>query len=225
MALCMYLQRSCSVSMCGSTYISLSVNGIHANFVRFRGSVSLLPHLCSLSVPEVGVFGDIQKALENSHSEHPRFACCTDDMVQVFVRFGRCLCCLLPPFVNRQTPCVHINSHPVLLLPLLHHKSFWCAKELALGGGTLGASDLKCGWQPKSLVLPSASNLHARTKSITFCPLMRPLPLNTGWVPVKGHRLQDRGKLKKYVPVHKQCDVCPNGVPALPEKGNANDEC
>ena len=29
---------------------------------------------------------------------------------------------------------------------------------------------------------------------------------------------------KKYVPVHKQGDVCPNGVPALPEKSNADSD-
>ena len=48
------------------------------------------------------------------------------------------------------------------------------------------------------------------------------MPLNTGWVPVKECRLQDWGKMKKYVLLHKQGDVCPNGVPALPEKGNSN---
>ena len=50
------------------------------------------------------------------------------------------------------------------------------------------------------------------------------MPLNEGWVPVKARRLQDWQKLKKYVPVHKQVDVCPNGVPALPEKRNADDD-
>ena len=49
------------------------------------------------------------------------------------------------------------------------------------------------------------------------------MPLNAGWVPVKARRLQDWEKLK-HVPVHKQGDVCPNGVPALPEKGNAHDD-
>ena len=49
------------------------------------------------------------------------------------------------------------------------------------------------------------------------------IPLNKGWVPVKARRLQDWQKLK-YVPVHKQGDVCPNGVPAVPEKGNADDD-
>ena len=52
---------------------------------------------------------------------------------------------------------------------------------------------------------------------------LRAMPLNEGRVPVKARRLQDWGKLKKYVPVHKQGDVCHNGVPALPEKGNADD--
>ena len=44
------------------------------------------------------------------------------------------------------------------------------------------------------------------------------MPLNSGWVPVKSRRLQDWQKLKKYVPNNKHGDVCPNGVPALPEK-------
>ena len=50
------------------------------------------------------------------------------------------------------------------------------------------------------------------------------MPLNTGWVPVKAHRLQDWEKLKKYVPIHKQGDVCPNGVPARVERGNNDDD-
>ena len=50
------------------------------------------------------------------------------------------------------------------------------------------------------------------------------MPLNEGWVLVKARRLQDWEKLKKYVLVHKQGDVCPNGVPALPEKGNADND-
>ena len=50
------------------------------------------------------------------------------------------------------------------------------------------------------------------------------MPLNSGWVPVKSRRLQDWQKLKKYVPNNKHGDVCPNGVPALPEKDSANDD-
>ena len=50
------------------------------------------------------------------------------------------------------------------------------------------------------------------------------MPLNEGWVPVKARRLQDWQKLKKHVPIHKQGDVCPNGVPALPEKRNADND-
>ena len=50
------------------------------------------------------------------------------------------------------------------------------------------------------------------------------MPLNTGWVPVKAWRLQDWEKLKKYVPIHKQGDVCPNGVPAVVEGDNNADD-
>ena len=46
------------------------------------------------------------------------------------------------------------------------------------------------------------------------------MPLSTGWVPVKACRLQDWQKLKKYVPIHKQGDVCPNGDAALVEGNN-----
>ena len=49
--------------------------------------------------------GYIRKALEKGYLEHPGSACCTDDMFQIFVRFGRYLCCSLPPFVNRQLQC------------------------------------------------------------------------------------------------------------------------
>ena len=82
---------------------------------------------------QVALVGCIQKALEKGYSKRPRFACFTDEMFEIFVRFGRCLCCLLPWFVNRRLPCLHKNSCPVLLLPPKHHKSLWCAKELALG--------------------------------------------------------------------------------------------
>ena len=50
------------------------------------------------------------------------------------------------------------------------------------------------------------------------------MPLNTRWVPVKARRLQDREKLKKYVPSHKQGDVCPNGVPAPVERRNDDND-
>ena len=45
--------------------------------------------------------GYIRKALEKGYLELPGSACCTDDMFEIFVRFGQGLCCLLPLFVNR----------------------------------------------------------------------------------------------------------------------------
>ena len=72
--------------------------------------------------------GYIRKALEKGYLEHPGSACCTDEMLEIFVRFGSCTSCLLPPFVNRQLPCLHTNSHNVLLPPPMHHRNLWCAK-------------------------------------------------------------------------------------------------
>ena len=191
---------------------------------HFQGSVPLLPHLCPLSVPlGGGMWGMFRKP----YSEHPRSACCTDDMFQIFVRFGRCLCCVLPPFVNRQPPCPHTNSLNVLLPPLMHHRNLWFAKEHAVGVQTgCGLLGAHLPAQQKSLVHPVHSNLHATTKQrnvdLTTDGLWA-MPLNSGWVPVKSRRLQDWQKLKKYVPNNKHGDVCSNGVPTLPEKDNTND--
>ena len=105
------------------------------NSVGFRWSSSLLPDLCPLCVPKGGggVYGVYSKALEKGYLEQTRSACCTDGMFEIFVRFGRCLCPLLPLFVNRQLPCLHTNLHHVLLLPPMHHRSLWCTKESAPG--------------------------------------------------------------------------------------------
>ena len=77
--------------------------------------------------------GYIRKALAKGYLEHPGSACCTDDMFEIFIAFGQCPCCLLPPFVNRQLPCLHTNSRNVLLHPLMHHRNLWCAKERSGG--------------------------------------------------------------------------------------------
>ena len=61
--------------------------------------------------------GYIRKALEKGYLEHPRSACCSDGMSEIFVPFGRCLCSFLPAFVNRQSPCPCTNSRHVLLHP------------------------------------------------------------------------------------------------------------
>ena len=103
--------------------MSLGDDADYANFVGLRGSVPLLPHLCQLSVPEVRVCGVYSESPEKGYLEHPGSARCTDDMFEIFVRFGRCMCCLLPLFFKRQLPCLHTNSRHGLLLPRMHHKS------------------------------------------------------------------------------------------------------
>ena len=115
-----------------------------------------------------GYMGYIRKALEKGYSEHPGSACCADNMFEMFVHFGHCLCCLLPVFVNRHLPCLHTNSLHGLLLPALHHKSLWCAKGLALrehSGCRCNGMGLVAG--PKSLVPPAHSHLHAPTRNKT----------------------------------------------------------
>ena len=104
--------------------------------------------------------GYIRKALEKGYSEHPRSARCTDGMFENFVRFGRCLCCFLPVFVNRQPPCRHTDSRHVLLHPLMHHKNLWFGKEHAL------AVQTGCRLLVKSL--------QAKRKGIAWCCTAQP---------------------------------------------------
>ena len=78
-----------------------------------------------------GEFGrPLKRAIWNTPGLH---TCCTDGMFEISVHFARCVCCLLPPFVNRQLPYPYTNSHRMLLPPLIRHKSLWCAKERGPG--------------------------------------------------------------------------------------------
>ena len=67
-------------------------------------------------------------------AECPEHTLTTAPLLQIFFHFGRCLCCLLPVFVNRQPPCLHTNSRHVQLLCQMHHRNHWFGKERALVG-------------------------------------------------------------------------------------------
>ena len=148
-------------------------------------------------------------------------------MWEIFVHFGRCLCCFLPLFVNRQVPCPHTNSRSVLLLRPMHPRNLkWLDFGKIPDPENLEAHPgfvwVKSGYSEaipwRKVQLTKQRNVDLTTDGL------RAMPLNTGWVPVKARRLQDWEKLKKYVPSHKQGDVCPNGVPALVERGNDDNE-
>ena len=111
----------------------------------------------------------------------------------------------------------------------MHPRNLWFAKEHALGvqsGCNLAGVHLLA--QRKGLAQPVRSNLHAPTRNtkqrnVDFTTDgLWAMPLNTGWVPVKARRLQDAGKLNKYVPIYNK--QCPNGFPALVERDNSGDD-
>ena len=147
-------------------------------------------------------------------------------MPQIFFRFGRCLYCL---FLSAGSYHVFIQIHaPCCSVPV----SIRDKKVKRLDCGSTpdpvnlqthpGYVWLKSGYSEaipwRKVQLSKQQNMDLTTNGLWT------MPLNTGWVPVKERRLQDWEQLKKYVPVHKQGDVCPNGVPALPENGKANDD-
>ena len=177
--------------------------------------------------------GYIRKALEKGYSEHPRSARCTDGIFENFVRFGRCLCCFLPVFWNvykwlagaYRSSASHTDhqQQPVLIRD---DKVKWLDFGSTPDPVTLqphpGYVWLKSGYS-EAIPWRKVGLIKQRNVDLTTDGLWA-MPLNEGWVPVKARRLQDWQKLKKYVPVHKQGDVCPNGVPALPEKSNADSD-
>ena len=119
--------------------------------LRQLGGFSLVVVIVAVFVPTlcpVGGGGYIWKALEKGYSEHHGSACCTDGMFEIFVSFEWHVCFLLPLFVDRRLPCLHTNSRHALLLPLMHHKSLWCAKRLALGVQS-GCGSLKQAGKPR----------------------------------------------------------------------------
>ena len=100
----------------------------------------------------------------------------SDQMFEIFVSFGQCLCCLLPPYVNRQLPSSHTNSLHGLLLPPMNYKNLWCGKGLALEVQS-GCRSLGTGLaaRQKSPVQPVRSNLHAptrNTRSLEHCSIL-----------------------------------------------------
>ena len=125
-----------------------------------------------------GYVGYIRKALEKGCLEHPRSACCSDGMFEIFVPFGRCPCCFLPAFVNRQSPCPGTNSGHVLLHPQMHRRSLWFAREHVLRVQT---GCRLVAWWPrapqKSLAQVVRSTLHVPTQNTRFYPLLRLLLL------------------------------------------------
>ena len=119
----------------------------------------------------------------------------------------------------------HLDQHkkPVLIRD---HKIKWLDFGTTPDEGSLsphpGFAWMKAGYS-ESIEWRKVRLTKQRNVDLTTDGLWA-MPLNSGWVPVKSRRLQDWQKLKKYVPNNKHGDVCPNGVPALPEKDSANDD-
>ena len=179
-----------------------------------------------LSVPKGGGYvGYIRKALEKGFLEdpglHPVLLTC---LRILSVLDGACAACC--PFLSTRSchVCIQIYGNCCCLSR--------CTTE-AFGWLDFGSTPDPVNVQPhpgyvwlkseyseaipwRKVQLTKQQNLDLTTDGLWA------MPLNTGWVPVKERRLGDWEKLKKYVPVHKRGDFCPNGIPALPEKGNAN---
>ena len=154
-----------------------------------------------------GIFGKpLKRAIWNTLGLHAVLTTC--------LRFSSVLdvvCCL---FLSTGSCHVFIQIHSTgCCFPRCTTKAF---------GSQKGYVWLKSGYS-ETIPWRKVGLIKQRNVDLTTDGLWA-MPLNEGWVPVKARRLQDWQKLKKYVPVHKQGDVCPNGVPALPEKRNADDD-
>ena len=149
-------------------------------------------------------------------------------MLEIFVLFGHCLCCvdvskwLAGAYKSSGNHLDH-QRQPVLIrddrIKWLDFGQTPDPENLEAHPGFVW---VKSGYS-EAIARRTVQLTKQRNVDLTTDGLWA-MPLNTGSVPVKACRLQDWEKLKKYVPNHKQGDVCPNGVPALEERGNDDNE-
>ena len=200
--------------------ISLGCN--YANTVGFGGLVPLLLHLCPLSVLEGWVCRVFAESPRKWLFGTPRSACCTDDMFEIFVSFldGAYVSCFL--FLSRCSDHVHIQIRSTISRPKIKWLDFGMIPDPEKLQPHPGYVRVKSGCS-KAIAWRKVQLTKQRNVDLTTDGLWA-MPLNTGWVPVKARRLQDWEKLRKYVPIHKQGDVCPNGVPAGVDRGNNDDD-
>ena len=159
--------------------ISLWDTAFGVNTERFQGLVPLLPHLCPLSVPKGGGdVGYIRKALQKGYLELPGSACCTDDMFEIFVRFGWRVCCLLPLFCQQAaTMSVYKFTQRAVASPDAPQKPL--VRKRARSGG---AEWVRVTRRPAK---PAQKPRAVGSQHTRFCPPQRPLLLQPGFGIVK----------------------------------------
>ena len=205
--------------------ISLGDGEDCANSVGFQWSSALWRYLCPMCVPLGGYVGYIRKALEKGYLEHLGLHA----VLTTFLRFlsvldRACVACCLFLSTGSDHVCIQIHSTGCCF-PQCTTETFGAQKS-ALWGCKVGAVGgfvwVKSGYS-ETIAWRKVRLTKQRNVDLTTDGLWA-MPLSTGWVPVRARRLQDQEKLKKYVPIYKQGDVCPNGVPALVERGNNEDD-
>ena len=182
-----------------------------------------------------GIFGKpLKRAIRDTTSLHAVLTIC--------LRFwsildGACVACCL--FLSTGSCHVCIQIHATCCCFHRCTTEAFGAQKSTIWGCRLGAGESGRAWQEGQK--PRTAALFVLLKSgysegIAWCKVrltkqrhvdlttdgLWAMPLNTGWAPVTERRLQDWEKLKKFVPIHKQGDVCPNAVPA--HAGNDNND-
>ena len=186
--------------------MSLEVGTKCANSVGFRWSSSLLPDLCPLCVPKAGYMGYIRKALEMGYLEHTGLhAVLTTCLRFSSVLDGACVSCCLFLSTGSYHVCIQIY---IICFPGCTGGVGWVQVH---AWGAL--DDPKIGLQKKRPLRSSESGVPCGCMQVAANGKYEPsLPCCQAHAPWP------------HVPIHKQGDVCPNGVPALVEGGNNDDD-
>ena len=171
--------------------------------------VSFVPTECPVGVGMWGIFGKpLKRAIQNTPGLHAVPTTCLRFLSALD---GACVACCL--FLLTGSPHVLIQIRTTRCC-FRDEKTKWLDFGETPDPENLEAHTgfvwVKSGYSEaipwRKVQLTKQRNVDLTTDGLWA------MPLNTGWVPVKARRLQDWGKLKKYVPSHKQGDVCPNGV-------------
>ena len=207
----------CAVGSSAIVYLSATLGIMPTRWVFAIGAIvaSFESAECPVDRGMQGIFGKpLERAIWNTLGLHAvpttclRFSSCSD---------GACVACCLFLSTGSYHVCIQIHSTGCCF-PRCTTETFWGCK---LGAGERDEPGRKAK-KPRTAGSRPPACTHKKHEILTTAEATS--FASQFWGRKVQVQLQDCGKLKKYVPIHKHGDVCPNGVPARVDRGNDDDD-
>ena len=167
----------------------------------------------------------IRKALVKGYLAHPGSACCTDDMFEIFVRFGRCVCAAYCLFCQQADTMSAYKFTPRAVASPDAPQKLLVHKRACSGGAEwvkVTRHPAKQAKKPRTIGSQQPACTHKEHQILTTAEAAS---FASQFWDRKVH--PTKASLHEFpamcidVPIHKR--VCPDGVPALVEGNNNAD--